>query len=104
MFRQSHLKNPDLWTDEGLPREASDRYGEVVRTSQTRPIFMFCLRIPGWQRYLAALDQAVQEARTGTKTSAAALAGAVEAWKAITQELGLESQKSAYTRSLGLEP
>ncbi|MHB8973182.1 MAG: extracellular solute-binding protein [Pirellulaceae bacterium] len=104
MFRQSHLKNSDLWTDEGLPREASDGYGEVVRTSQTRPNFMFCLRIPGWQRYLSALDQAVQEARTGTKTSAAALAGAVEAWHAITQELGLESQKSAYTRSLGLEP
>jgi ABC-type glycerol-3-phosphate transport system substrate-binding protein len=104
LFRQSHLKNPSLWTDEGIPREASDRYAEVVRTTQTRPTFMFCPRIPGWQRYLAALDQAVQEACAGTKTSAAALAGAADAWTAITQELGIEAQKSAYTRSLGLEP
>jgi multiple sugar transport system substrate-binding protein len=104
VFRQSHLKNPVLWTDEGLPREASDRYAELVRATQTRPTYMFCLRIPGWQRYLAALDQAVQEAHTGTKTSAAALTGAVEAWNVITQELGVESQKAAYTRSLGLEP
>jgi hypothetical protein len=65
---------------------------------------MFCLRIPGWQRYLAALDQAVLEACAGTKSSAEALGGAGEAWQAITAELGVESQKSAYTRSLGLEP
>jgi multiple sugar transport system substrate-binding protein len=104
LFRKSHLKNPDLWTDEGLPREASQRYGEVALASQSHPTFMSCLRIPGWQRYLAALDQAVLQACAGTKSSADALAGAREAWQAITEELGVESQKSAYTRSLGLEP
>ncbi|MHB8862291.1 MAG: hypothetical protein ACYC6N_07800 [Pirellulaceae bacterium] len=104
LFRQSHLKNPELWTDPGLAREASHRYAEVVRASQTRTTYMFCLRIPGRQQYLAALDQAVLEAREGTKTSAVALAEAVEAWNTITEQLGVARQKAAYTRSLGLEP
>jgi ABC-type glycerol-3-phosphate transport system substrate-binding protein len=104
LFRKSHLTNPDLWTDAALPREASKQYAEVARDSQSQPISMFCPRIPGWQRYLAALDQAVQEARTGSKTTAAALSRAAEAWNVITEELGMESQKAAYTRSLGLEP
>jgi multiple sugar transport system substrate-binding protein len=104
LFRQSHVRNPDLWTDEALPHEASTQYAEVARDSQSQPSSMSCPRIPGWQRYLAALDQAVREARAGTKTTAAALEDAVNAWNAITQELGLEAQKAAYTRSLGLEP
>jgi multiple sugar transport system substrate-binding protein len=104
MFRQSHLKNPELWTDEGLLPEASEGYAEIVRESQTRHTYMFCPRIPGWQQYLAFLDQAVQEARSGSKTAEEALAGVVAQWEAITDALGRESQKSAYTRSLGLEP
>ncbi len=104
MFRQSHAKNPDLWTDEMLPRESSDRYAEILRASQSEVASLIAPRLPGWQRYLAALDQAVQDACTGAQTPTAALEHAVEAWNAITHELGLDAQQKAYTRSLGLEP
>ncbi|MCU0961718.1 MAG: extracellular solute-binding protein [Pirellulaceae bacterium] len=104
LFRQSHVQDPQRWTDEGLPREAAAQYAEVVRDALSRPTGMVCLRIPGYQRYLAALDQAVQDACAGTQTPPAALASAAEAWIAITTELGMDSQRTAYMRSLGLEP
>ena len=50
LFRQSHVKNPELWTDEALPHEASTHYAEVARDSQTQPSSMSCPRIPGWRR------------------------------------------------------
>ena len=57
-----------------------------------------------YQCYIAALDQAVHAARSGAQTPQEALTETAEAWTALSQELGLESQREAYTRSLGLEP
>jgi hypothetical protein len=34
----------------------------------------------------------------------AALQSAAEQWQAITREIGLEAQRDAYVRSLGMEP
>ena len=64
----------------------------------------FALRIPGREKYLAALDQAVAAAVRGDQSPAAALAEAARQWHEITKELGLENQKAAYLQSLGLEP
>ncbi len=104
LFRQSQTRKSQVWTDPALPVEASDQYAKVVSATQSLPIHLFALRIPGRQRYLAALDQAVVAARAGEKSPADALTEAAAAWSAITQELGIESQREAYTRSLGLEP
>ena len=104
LYRQSQMKTPGLWTDANLPRDTTDRYVKLVETTQSRPLYMTCIRIPGWQRYLTALDEAVVAACTGRKTSSEALAQVADAWQTITSELGLEAQRVAYTRSLGLEP
>ncbi|MBM4091449.1 MAG: extracellular solute-binding protein [Planctomycetes bacterium] len=104
LFRQSQLRNPELWTDQGLTPEAARQYVEVVEATQSRPTHMPSLRIPGWQRYLKALDVAVHAARSGDRTAADALAEAVATWQKITEELGREAQRTAYTRSLGLDP
>jgi hypothetical protein len=104
LFRHSQLRNPELWTDQGLTPEAARQYVEVVEATQSRPTHMPSLRIPGWQRYLKALDVAVHAARSGDRTAAEALAEAVATWQKITEELGREAQRTAYTRSLGLDP
>ena len=104
LFRQSQVNAPQVWTDEALTLEASRQYTELVATTQSQPRRLSSIRIPGWQRYMAALDQAVQAAHTGTQTPQQALTETAEAWSAITEELGLDSQREAYTRSLGLEP
>ena len=76
----------------------------MVGHTQSQPRRLSSIRIPGWQRYLAVLDEAVLAARTGPRHPSEALTETAEAWSAITEELGLEQQREAYTRSLGLEP
>ncbi len=104
LFRHSQAKKPTGWTDAALTLEASERYAEVVSQTQSQPAHLCSLRIPGWQRYLAVLDTAVLAARSGEQTPADALTQAAQAWSTITQELGSEQQRAAYTRSLGLDP
>jgi multiple sugar transport system substrate-binding protein len=65
---------------------------------------MTCLRIPGHERYLTVLSQAVQAACKGRKKPQVALAEVADQWRKITAELGRAAQREAYTRSLGLEP
>lgn len=103
-FRKSQLNDLKRWVDEGLTPEAVKRYGEVLASTQSRSSGMSCLRIPGAQRYMDVLDEAVARACQGTASPADALAEVATAWQQITEELGLESQRKAYLHSLGLEP
>lgn len=104
LFRKSHLKKTALWTDEALSPTTSEQYATLVSTVQNRPMVTSCLRIPGWQRYMESLDRAVQAACNGERSAAEALAQTAADWAAITNELGVDSQRVAYTHSLGLEP
>ena len=63
LFRRSHIRQPSAWTDPVLPEEASRQYAEMVEQVQSSPVYFFTVRIPGWRRYLAALDHAVAQAR-----------------------------------------
>jgi multiple sugar transport system substrate-binding protein len=104
LYRKSHLEIPELWGETLIPKNELRQYADLVDATQSRPSNMSSIRIPGWHRYLAALDQAVRDARAGRGTSEDVLANAAEQWRAITEELGIEAQRDAYTRSLGLEP
>jgi hypothetical protein len=50
------------------------------------------------------LDEAVHRAIRGDATAEACLRDAAAEWQQITAEIGLEQQKAAYWRSLGMEP
>ena len=65
---------------------------------------MFCLRLPGRDRYLQHLDQAVAQALSGEASPQEALLETSRQWEAVTEELGREQQGQAYRQSLGLEP
>jgi multiple sugar transport system substrate-binding protein len=104
MFRFSHLESPQRWTDELLTLEAGEAYAEVVETTQQQPVHVSSIRIPGHREYLAALDQAVYRAMAGDVSPQQALTETADAWRKITERLGVDSQREAYTRSLGLEP
>lgn len=103
-FRKSQLNDLKRWVDEGLAPEAVKLYGDVLVSTQSRSADMSCLRIPGAQRYMEVLDDAVARACQGTTAPAEALTEVATAWQKITEELGLESQRKAYLHSLGLEP
>jgi len=103
LFRQSQITTASRWVDHGLPTQTAQEYAELVANTQRGIAWLAAPRIPGRNRYLAALDQAVQKVISGQATSQAALAEAAKTWDAITTELGRDAQRDAYSRSLGLE-
>lgn len=94
--------DPGKWLASPAERTVGREYVSALKASLEHGQWLDALRIPGRSRYLAALDRAVQQAVRGEKTSGDALAEASAAWKSITAELGLDAQRTAYRRSLGL--
>ncbi|MGD9721349.1 MAG: extracellular solute-binding protein [Pirellulales bacterium] len=103
LYRRSQLRQPRPWVDAGTDVEAARQYATSVRDALSRPAYLMAVRVPGHQRYLAALDAAVEAALAGTSASDALGAAAAE-WSKITEELGRDAQRKAYRASLGLEP
>ena len=102
LFRQSHRADPRRWADRQASADAARAYVDRVAQTQSRKDCLMALRIPGANRYMAALDAAVHEAVLGKKPPGEALAGAAQAWRQITSELGVAAQQQAYQQSLGL--
>jgi multiple sugar transport system substrate-binding protein len=102
LYRTSQLPMASSWL--GPNFETAREYGELVRNIQRRSLWLTSLRIPGRSRYLAELDKAVQSAVSGDFAPSEALEKTAQQWRAITEQLGLESQRAAYWRSLGMEP
>lgn len=103
LFRGSHLRSPGGWVDEMRPAAARS-YAQALEASLTLRPVMLAPRLPGAERYLAALDRAVRAVVNGEQKPRAALRTTADQWRQITQELGLAAQKRAYHASLGLPP
>jgi multiple sugar transport system substrate-binding protein len=104
LFRHSQLAEPSRWVETGLPPAAARQYADVAARALTRDQWLFAPRLPGHAEYLAALDDAVRAAVAGERSPQEALTAASDRWQKITARLGLESQRAAYLRSIGLEP
>ena len=74
----------------------------LTQQTLSRKQLMFALRIPGRGEYLAVLDEAVQQAVRGQQKPQDALRQVKTRWQEITSRLGLDRQREAYRRSLGL--
>ena len=83
------------------PQGAIEYADAITATFNTRQCAL-SPRIPGRDRYLAALDQAVQDSLSGTRTPQESLDQAAAEWNAVTQELGVDVQREAYRKSLGI--
>ena len=102
LYRQSQRSTPERWADRQADAEAARQYVDLVARTQSRKLCLVTLRIPGEREYLAALDAAVHRAVTGEQTPHQALSAATDTWQQITDRLGLDRQRAAYQRSLGL--
>jgi ABC-type glycerol-3-phosphate transport system substrate-binding protein len=98
-FRGRHV-SPPAWAV-APPADAAS-YASAVADSLNGPRSLSVPRIPGQSQYMAALDLAVQQVVRGEAKPQAALEMAAETWRKVTAELGLEKQRAAYQRSLGL--
>jgi multiple sugar transport system substrate-binding protein len=104
LYRRSQMRAPQPWLDPLTDSESAQEYAKSVHDAFSEQAYLFAPRIKGQERYLAALDTAVEQALGGQKSAADALAAAAVEWRQITEELGLEAQRQAYRQSLGLEP
>ena len=96
--RFSDLSNSNAWSDGGAGAAASfAKAADVVLRARDG---LGPLRLPGADRYLAALDDAVRSAVAGDASPADALAAAAAAWETITEELGRETQAKLYRASV----
>ncbi len=101
-FRTAHAEDPRGWLPASFDGLAASSLGKALTTAGERNNYLFCLRIPGRDEYMAALDDAVQAALEG-ESPAVALAQAADRWTEITEQIGSDRQKTAYRSSLGLE-
>lgn len=60
-------------------------------------------RLPGVDRYLELLSDAVRSAAEGNLTPPEALNKAMDEWESLTDQLGRADQRRAYRRCLGIE-
>jgi multiple sugar transport system substrate-binding protein len=104
LFRRSQLADIGRWVEASIDRTAARQYGQVVSDGMARTVWVDGLRIRGSEGYYKMLGQAVTSALEGTQRPADALSAAAEAWRQTTEQVGLDSQKAAYRRSLGLDP
>jgi multiple sugar transport system substrate-binding protein len=102
LFRRSHLKSPQQWTERAMSPAAAAQYAALAGKTLGRTDYLFALRLPGRTEYLAALDDAVRAAVRGEAAPAAALKQAAARWDQTTRRLGLEAQRTAYRQGLGI--
>ncbi len=102
LFRREHLAAPGVWVEPPVGRGAAAQYAKATEAALGRRHWVTALRIPGRERYLAALDQAVHAAVRGEASPQEALDTAAASWRATTDALGADAQRTAYRRSLGL--
>jgi ABC-type glycerol-3-phosphate transport system substrate-binding protein len=103
LFRNDQIAAAKNWVESGVSTSATRQYAQQTAATLSRGQFLASLRVPGRAEYLAALDEAVQAAVRGQQSPSDALKRAAEKWRAISKRLGVEKQKAAYLRSLGLE-
>ncbi len=106
LCRRSDLKNPQQlrnWVEPAMSSQTALQYAETLQQSLSTPQWLVSLRIPGRAEYLAALEAAVHATLRGQKTPSEALQEAAQTWRTTTSRYGVEKQRAAYRRNLGLE-
>ena len=100
-YRFTHFTNIDTWT-QALSMTAASEYLNMVRSSLNSPNVALDLRIPGFYRYTEALEEELSRILQGERTVDEGMNRVAEAWEAITDDIGRDSQLLAYRAAMGL--
>lgn len=104
LSRRSQIENPSAWVEPPLSEQTAKEYADDLAKTFESPDCLSALPIPGREEYLSALDDAVRSAVRGDQPAIEALIVAAGRWRQISEQLGVEEQKTALRRSLGIEP
>lgn len=100
VHRETQAESASRWVNRELDAEAARQYFVATQEAQGRTSWLNCLRIPGSDRYLEALDGAVERALAG-ESPETVLGEVATQWRELTAELGMAQQKRAYSQSIG---
>ncbi len=104
-YRISQFKNSDPWIKSGMSSEAANNYLAAIGISLNSPNMVLSLTIPHNQQYQFEVLDAVVSKFLGNKiTTEQAMQQIEQGWEQITNKVGLESQRTAYRATLGLNP
>jgi len=103
LFRRGQVAAPAAWVESNISAPAAGQYAEETVETLSRRQFLASLRIPARAKYLAALDDAVRDAVKGKQKPADALRTAAQKWREISNQMGVQRQRTAYLHSLGLQ-
>jgi hypothetical protein len=77
-------------------------YDQFLKDRLASPQLRPTVRLHGYDRYMAALDEQVLACLDGNRSPADALAAAAQSWSAITAKLGTDRQARAWRLVQGL--
>ena len=101
-FRISQFENKQTWIDAGFSETAADNYLGGIEASLNSPNMVADLRIPSNQKYIQVeLDRILAEYIAGDLTTDEAAQQLYDAWEAITDEVGRDSQLASYKATIG---
>ncbi len=101
-YRMSQFLNRQPWVEAGFsPAEAANYLG-AIEDSLNSPNMVLDLRIPGNQQYQQVeLDRIIAQYLAGELDTDQAAQELFDAWEAISEEQGRESQHAAYLATIG---
>ncbi|MEH2056579.1 MAG: extracellular solute-binding protein [Nostoc sp.] len=104
-YRISQFKNQEAWIKAGMTSGAANKYLGGIGVSLNSPNMVLDLRIPQNHRYQTdVLGSVMIDFLTDKITREEAIQRIEKGWEQITNEVGRESQRTAYRASLGLNP
>jgi multiple sugar transport system substrate-binding protein len=101
-YRISQFSNLQAWIDAGFSETAAKNYLGGIETSLNSPNMVADLRIPQNQKYIQVeLDAVLADFVAGNLTVDQAAQELYDKWEAITDEVGRDSQLTAYKATIG---
>ncbi|MBD2299400.1 ABC transporter substrate-binding protein [Nostoc sp. FACHB-190] len=103
-YRVSQFKDVAPWIQSGMSEEAANNYLGAIGITLSNPNMALDLKLPHAKRYqLEVLDPALKDFMAGKISREQTMGRVEQGWEKITDQVGRESQKTAYRYSLGLE-
>jgi multiple sugar transport system substrate-binding protein len=103
-YRTSQFEGMELWEKAGMSEKAAQSYLGAIKDSLNSPNMVLDLRVPQNQRYQqVVLDTALHRMLSGETTPDETVKEIEQGWNEISDELGRDTQYSAYLNSLGVK-
>jgi multiple sugar transport system substrate-binding protein len=103
-YRKSHFSDLGPWLDSGMSKEEAASYLGAIQDSLNSPNMILDLRIPQNQKYQqVVLDEALSRYLSGEIDEKTAISTIESGWNDLNDQIGKDTQLSAYKSTLGLQ-